>query len=154
MSTISRVWPTALKPGCVTNFDMLFLVMGFISLLDEIQFMLISSRHICIRSMIHWKLCSKVESGFHILCFPQGNQLLFKVAHRWTHCDSPWRGWRRWMQCPPFPRVSLPPLGCTSGRGQLNRRCLLARDTLEFTARPEPKGVHQNRWLSAALVVS
>ena len=30
---------------------MLFLVMGFISLVDEIQFMLISSRHICIRSM-------------------------------------------------------------------------------------------------------
>ena len=32
--------------GCVTNFDMLFLVMGYISLVDEIQiqFMLISSR--------------------------------------------------------------------------------------------------------------
>ena len=51
MSTISRVWHTALKPGCVTNFDMLFLVMGFISLVDEIQFMLISSHHICIRSI-------------------------------------------------------------------------------------------------------
>ena len=35
--------------GCITNFDMLFLVMGFIALVDEIQFMLISSRHICIR---------------------------------------------------------------------------------------------------------
>ena len=46
------VWPTALKLGCVTNFDMLFLVMGFISLIDEIQFMLISSRHICIRSIV------------------------------------------------------------------------------------------------------
>ena len=46
MSTIPRVWPTALKLGCVTNFDMLFLVMGFISLIDEIQVMLISSRHI------------------------------------------------------------------------------------------------------------
>ena len=45
------VWPTALKPDCVTNFDMLFLVMGFISLVDEIQFMLISSRHICMKSM-------------------------------------------------------------------------------------------------------
>ena len=45
------VWPRALKLGCVTNFNMLFLVMGFISLVDEIQFMLISSRHICIRSM-------------------------------------------------------------------------------------------------------
>ena len=51
MSTISRVWPTALKLGCITNFDMLFLVMRFISLVDEIQFMLISSRHICIRSI-------------------------------------------------------------------------------------------------------
>ena len=30
------VWPTALKLGCITNFDMLFLVMGFISLVDEI----------------------------------------------------------------------------------------------------------------------
>ena len=30
---------------------MLFLMMGFISLVDEIQFMLISSRHICIRSI-------------------------------------------------------------------------------------------------------
>ena len=45
------VWPTALKLGCLTNFDMLFLVIGFISLVDEIQFMLISSCHICIRSI-------------------------------------------------------------------------------------------------------
>ena len=37
------VWPTALKLGCITNFDVLFLVMGFISLVNEIQFMLISS---------------------------------------------------------------------------------------------------------------
>ena len=29
----------ALKLGCVTNFDMLFLVKGFISLVDEIQLM-------------------------------------------------------------------------------------------------------------------
>ena len=36
MSAIPRVWPTALKLGCVTNLDMLFLVMGFISLVDEI----------------------------------------------------------------------------------------------------------------------
>ena len=43
------VWPTALKFSCVTNLDMLFLTMGFISLVDEIQFMLISSCHICIR---------------------------------------------------------------------------------------------------------
>ena len=30
------VWPTALKLGCITNFDILFLVMGFIYLVDEI----------------------------------------------------------------------------------------------------------------------
>ena len=53
------VWPTALKLGCVTvNLDMLFLMMGFISLVDEIPFMLISSRHICIRS-ISFQWCSK-----------------------------------------------------------------------------------------------
>ena len=51
-------WPTALKLGCITNFDMLFLVMGLISLVYEIQFMLISSRHICIRS-IKYNLCHK-----------------------------------------------------------------------------------------------
>ena len=51
MSTISRVWPTALKLGCITNFDMLFLVMRFISLVDEIQFMLISRCDIYIRSI-------------------------------------------------------------------------------------------------------
>ena len=43
------VWPTALKLGCITNFDMLFLMMEFISLVDEIQFMLISSCHFCVR---------------------------------------------------------------------------------------------------------
>ena len=34
------VWPAALKLGYITNFDMLFLVMGFIYLVDEIQFTL------------------------------------------------------------------------------------------------------------------
>ena len=29
MSAIPRVWPTALKLGCITNLDTLFLVMGF-----------------------------------------------------------------------------------------------------------------------------
>ena len=42
------VWPTALKLVCITNFDTLFLIMGLIFLVDEIQFMLISSHHICI----------------------------------------------------------------------------------------------------------
>ena len=48
---IREPMPTSLKRDCITNFDMLFLVMGFISLVDEIEFMLISSRHICIRSI-------------------------------------------------------------------------------------------------------
>ena len=39
--------------GSVTNLEMLFLVMGVIALVDEIQFMLISSRNICIRSIDH-----------------------------------------------------------------------------------------------------
>ena len=43
------VWSTALKLGYVNTFDTLFLVMGFISLVDEIQFRLISNLHICIR---------------------------------------------------------------------------------------------------------
>ena len=33
---LACVWLTALKLGCVTNFDMLFLVMGLISLVGEI----------------------------------------------------------------------------------------------------------------------
>ena len=37
--------PTALKLGGIPNFDMLSLVMRFISLVNEIQFMLISSHH-------------------------------------------------------------------------------------------------------------
>ena len=45
------VSPTALKLYRVTNLDTLFLVMGFNSLVDEIQFMLIGRRHICIRSI-------------------------------------------------------------------------------------------------------
>ena len=52
------VWPTALKLGCITNSGMLFLVMGFISLVDEIQF---SSQHICIRSIIYSILLSTVS---------------------------------------------------------------------------------------------
>ena len=43
-------WTTTLKLGWITNFDMLSRD-GLISLVDEIQFMLISSRHICIRSI-------------------------------------------------------------------------------------------------------
>ena len=46
MSTIPRVFDQQLWN--LAEYT-LFLVMGFISLVDEIQFMLISSRHICIR---------------------------------------------------------------------------------------------------------
>ena len=42
------VWPTALKLGSITNFDMLFLVMGFIYLIDEIQFMLFYGAHVVV----------------------------------------------------------------------------------------------------------
>ena len=49
---VSLPMPTALKLSCITNFDMFFLVMGVISLVDEIQLMLISSRHIYIRSTV------------------------------------------------------------------------------------------------------
>ena len=44
-------WPTALKLGCITNLTC-SLVMGFISLVNEIQFMLISSCHILNRSIV------------------------------------------------------------------------------------------------------
>ena len=54
---------SALKLGC--TFDTLFLMMGFIYLVDKIQFMLISSHHICIRSI---KMC--------IICKPKCEQNL------------------------------------------------------------------------------
>ena len=38
-AAILCVWPTALKLGCITDFDMLFLIMGFISLVDEMKCM-------------------------------------------------------------------------------------------------------------------
>ena len=38
----------------VTHLDTLFLVIGFISLVDEIQCMLISSCNICIRSIVEY----------------------------------------------------------------------------------------------------
>ena len=44
-------WPTSLKLGCITNFDMLSLMMGFTSLVNEIQFMLICSPRISNRSL-------------------------------------------------------------------------------------------------------
>ena len=44
-------WPRALKLGCITNVNMLFLTMGFICLFYENKFMLISGGHISNRSM-------------------------------------------------------------------------------------------------------
>ena len=55
------VWPRTLKLGCITNLDTLFLAVGFISLVSEIQFMLISSRRICIRYMEDQKRSNKDE---------------------------------------------------------------------------------------------
>ena len=49
------VWPTALKLGCITNFDMLrFLVMGFISLVGVICIMsIIGGKMVYIKLYIH-----------------------------------------------------------------------------------------------------
>ena len=49
MSTISRVFGPQLWNLAASLMLTCSLMMGFISLVDEIQFMLISSRHICIR---------------------------------------------------------------------------------------------------------
>ena len=43
--------PRALKLGCITNVDMLFLTNGFICLFYENKFMLISGGHISNRSI-------------------------------------------------------------------------------------------------------
>ena len=58
------VWPTTLKLGCYS----LFLAMGFISVVDKIQFMLISRHYICIRS-VHCVFTSLVRAGADLL-FP------------------------------------------------------------------------------------
>ena len=62
------VWPTALKLGCITNFDMLFFVVGFISLVDEIQFVLIYSHHICIRCISSLFHITNIQH-FKMMCF-------------------------------------------------------------------------------------
>ena len=70
------VWSTALKLGCVyTNLCTLFLVMGLISLVNKIQFMLISSPHICIRSMegIYSSLKALLMVVTVSLCFRHAN---------------------------------------------------------------------------------
>ena len=61
------VWPTALKLGCITNSDMLFLVMGFNSLVDKIKFMLISSRHFYTRRNMFLMNLSRREDLHSVL---------------------------------------------------------------------------------------
>ena len=77
------VWPTALKLGCVTNFDVLFL--------DEIQFMLISTCHICVRS-IHMPFLSRLSPLFQSeatkICMWQNDILNTVSVHemcQWAH---------------------------------------------------------------------
>ena len=72
------VWPTALKLGCVTNFDMCFLVMGFVCLVNEIQFIsLISSRHFCMKSYGHEQHPEEKLRDVCISFNPPVSQLLF-----------------------------------------------------------------------------
>ena len=87
-------WPTDLKLGCITNFDILSLVMGLISLVNEIQFMLISSRHISNRSIPLYSLvflyspvfpCVPVYSLYSPVfpCIP-----LFPCIPVWSTCSA------------------------------------------------------------------
>ena len=85
MSTISRVFGPQLcnLAAVFTNFDMLYFVMGFISLLDEIQFVFINSHHICIRCVTQF-LVSVFENSFPVLlrvlkinCIVDVHHLLF-----------------------------------------------------------------------------
>ena len=60
------VWPTALKLGCVTNLDPLFLVMGFISFVDEIQPLYlhkVCSAKKCCTKVKYWYFTSKGKNG-------------------------------------------------------------------------------------------
>ena len=89
------VWPTALKLDCITNFDMLFLVMGFISLVNEIQFMLISSRHIC---KVHTPVFCCLEQDQSTFWWHHSfKQITFHylnirpVTHSWTSEQNMWK---------------------------------------------------------------
>ena len=90
------VQPTALKCSCITNFVVLFLKMRFISLVDEIQFMLISSHHMCIKSDILTLsfLSDTFESVVCVVCESTG-QLEYRDANaksgklsKWTRIES------------------------------------------------------------------
>ena len=80
-------WPTALKLGCVTNLHM----MGFISLIDEIQFMLISSRHICVRFMESAKKRKSEPNSANL--WSRWVLVSSGVVHRPLCCSSS-SGWR------------------------------------------------------------
>ena len=70
--------PTALKLGCITNLDTLFLVMGSICLVDEIQFMLISSCHICIRCIPGFSPIKKLQVYFFLAVVDYPNDFILK----------------------------------------------------------------------------
>ena len=66
-------WPTALKLGCITNFDRLFFIMGFISLDEEIKLMLIGQPRAMFVSGLfifspETKLASASSSKVFLLC--------------------------------------------------------------------------------------
>ena len=83
------VWPTALKRDCITNFDMLFHVMGFISLVDANNF---SSRHICIRSILYMYMCvSCILNPTHLSDVTLSKFCLDAIAlfkHSWSHKEA------------------------------------------------------------------
>ena len=58
------IWPRALKLGCVTNVDMLFLTNGFICLFYENKFVLISGGHISNRPVY----CTQCYAQCCIVC--------------------------------------------------------------------------------------
>ena len=82
------LWPTPLKHGCVTNLDMLFLVMGFISLVDGIQFILISSRHICISLFISISMVPVRRLLFWFEQFILHFSVLLPCAYSWCFSDK------------------------------------------------------------------
>ena len=89
MSAIPREFGLQLWK-CLTNFDMLFLVMGFISLVDEIQFMLIRSRHICIRPIVQVPargISKQNARSLKSLIFWVELQLNLEWTQKWTTYD-------------------------------------------------------------------
>ena len=83
-------WPTALLLGCITNFDMLFLMMGLISLVTEIQFMLISSHHFSNRSIHTSYRCflNKDLKLFHYFKYTLPRFTLTCLTHQTYACGA------------------------------------------------------------------